>query len=80
MSIRSAVLEQIRQVAAQQHRPLQSLDDDRRLFGSGLDSLCIAIVVARLEEELELDPFSGSDAAFPVTIGDFIAAYERVAA
>ncbi len=80
MSVRTTVLEQIRLVADQQQRRLAPLDDDTRLFESGLDSLSIAIVVARLEEELELDPFSGEDSAFPVTIGDFIGAYERVAA
>ena len=79
MSIRSVVLEQIRLVAAQQHRTLAPLDDETRLLDSGLDSLSIAIVVARLEEELELDPFAG-EVEFPVTIGDFIRLYEHVAA
>jgi hypothetical protein len=45
---------------------------------SGLDSLCIAIIVARLDDELNLDPFSGGDdMMLPVTVGDFIRIYEN---
>ena len=47
------------------------------LLDSGLDSLCVAIIVARLEDELGVDPFdSDNDAEFPVTVGDFIGLYE----
>ncbi len=47
---------------------------------SGLDSLCFAIVVARLEDALGFDPFgTNDDARFPVTLGDFIAFYEDAA-
>jgi len=47
---------------------------------SGLDSLCFAIVVARLEDALGYDPFSASnDVEFPVTFGDFIKFYENAA-
>jgi hypothetical protein len=48
---------------------------------SGLDSLCIAIIVARLDDELGSDPFSSAEeGALPVTIGDFIRIYENAAA
>jgi hypothetical protein len=48
------------------------------LLDSGLDSLMIAILVARLEERLGLDPFTDSDDIYyPVTLGDFIRAYEQ---
>ena len=48
---------------------------------SGLDSLAIAILVARLEETLGFDPFTESnDVAYPVTLGDFIRFYEHAAA
>ena len=48
------------------------------LFNSGLDSLCFAIVVIRLEMALGVDPFSYEEATdFPVTFGEFVAAYER---
>ena len=47
------------------------------LLESGLDSLMLAILVARLEEKLGLDPFTDSaDIYYPITLGDFIKAYE----
>lgn len=78
MSIRSEVLDQIEQVAEEQNRSLAPLDDDLPLFDSGLDSLCLAVVVARLEESLGVDPFTAEDdAPFPVTLADFVAVYEK---
>jgi hypothetical protein len=80
MSVRSTILEQIARVADQQGKKLAPLTDDLRLLDSGLDSLCIAIVVASLDDELGLDPLSeGDDVAFPVTLGDFIHLYESAA-
>jgi hypothetical protein len=36
------------------------------------------VIVVRLEDELMVDPFSGSDATgVPKTVGDFVLAYER---
>jgi acyl carrier protein len=61
---------------------LPRLDDDLRLLESGLDSLCIAIIAARLEDLLGVDPFDSvatENAPFPVTLGDFIAYYEKFA-
>jgi acyl carrier protein len=57
---------------------LAPLTDDLALLDSGLDSLCIAVVVSRLEDELGVDPFSANveGAQFPVTVGDFIHLYE----
>jgi acyl carrier protein len=55
------------------------LHDDLVLLDSGLDSLCFAILVARLEDELGIDPFlNADDGAFPQTLGQFIAFYDRV--
>jgi hypothetical protein len=50
------------------------------LLDSGFDSLTLAILVARLEDALGLDPFSASD-NFPsvVTFGDFLRLYEKAA-
>jgi hypothetical protein len=49
------------------------------LLESGLDSLSFAILVARLEDVLGVDPFTASDDVyFPVTLGDFIKFYENV--
>ncbi|MEJ0048898.1 MAG: hypothetical protein WDN04_24415 [Rhodospirillales bacterium] len=58
-------------------RNCQPLTDDLKLLDSGLDSLCLAVVVARLEDGLGVDPFSAADeTALPVTIGDFVKLYE----
>jgi acyl carrier protein len=80
MSIRSAILSQIQDIAAHEKKKLPPLSDDLVLLDSGLDSLAIAILVARLEETLGLDPFTDSDDIFyPVTLGDFINFYEKAA-
>jgi acyl carrier protein len=80
MSIRSEVLSQFKEVAKQQSRRLAPLVDDLPLLESGLDSLCFAIIVARLEDTLGIDPLSASeDALFPVTLGDFVKFYENAA-
>jgi acyl carrier protein len=80
MSLRSTIMERITQVAEQQGKVIAPLTDDLPLIESGLDSLCIAIIVAKLEDELGLDPFATEeDMAFPVTVGDFIRLYENAA-
>jgi hypothetical protein len=48
------------------------------LLDSGLDSLCFAILVSRLEIVLGADPFSETtEAPFPVNLGEFIRLYEN---
>ena len=48
------------------------------LLDSGLDSLCFAIIVSRLETVLGVDPFSeNEDAPFPVKLGEFRRFYEN---
>ena len=80
MSIRTEVIAQFHQVAQEQDKQLAPLVDDLAFLDSGLDSLCFAIVVARLETSLGVDPFSeDEDARFPVTFGDFIRFYENAA-
>jgi hypothetical protein len=82
VSIRSSVMNEMQQVAEEQNKPLAPLVDDLQLLDSGLDSLCFAIIVARLEDSLGVDPFSAAaaeDAPFPVTLGDFISFYENAA-
>ena len=81
MSIRSEILNQLTQVAEEQRKQLAPLTDDLALLDSGLDSLCFAVVVARLEDMLGVDPLSSAEGAgFPVTVGDFIRFYENAAA
>jgi hypothetical protein len=77
MSMKDTVIAQIRQIAEEHDKQLAPLTDDLLLLHSGLDSLTLAILVARLEEILEVDPFTESDdVAYPVTLGDFIRFYE----
>jgi hypothetical protein len=79
-SVRSTIIAQFEQVAREQKRKLVPPTDDMALMDTGLDSLCFAIVVARLEDALGYDPFSASeDAQFPVTMGEFIKFYEDAA-
>jgi acyl carrier protein len=80
MTIRTTILDQMANIAKQQHKTLQPLTDDLALLDSGLDSLCLAILVANLDDELGIDPFgSGDDVAVPATIGDFVRLYEATA-
>jgi len=76
-NIRQQILSQFEQAAKEQNRQLASLSDDLPLMNSGLDSLCFAMIVARLEDELGFDPFSATNVRFPVTVGDFIQFYEK---
>lgn len=81
MSVRLKIISEMQRIAAEQQVTLPPLDDDLSLQETGFDSLGFAILVARLEDELGIDPFTISgDAAFPLTIGDFIRAYENVPA
>mgnify|MGYP001402943856 CR=1 FL=1 len=80
MSVRATVLAQFKKVAAEQNKTLAPLSDGQGLLESGLDSLCFAIIVARLEDELGVDPFSAAESTnAPATLGDFIKLYEDAA-
>jgi hypothetical protein len=79
MNIRETICAQVEIVAEEQGKILPALTDDMRLIESSLDSLCIAILLAKLDDELHLDPFSLSDVAMPVTLGDLILIYENAA-
>jgi acyl carrier protein len=81
MSMRSDIITLFEQVAREQDKKVAPITDDLGLLESGLDSLCFAIIVARLEDTLGIDPFStAEDIGFPVTVGDFIKLYENAAA
>jgi acyl carrier protein len=80
MLARSEIVSVVEQVAVEQSKTLAPLTDQLGLLETGLDSLCFAIIVARLEDRLGFDPFSAAeDARFPVTVGDFIKFYESAA-
>lgn len=81
MSLQAAIFAQFAQVAREQDKRLAPLSDNLILLESGLDSLCFAVIVTRLEEELGVDPFTTSeDIYFPVTLGEFVKFYENAAA
>jgi hypothetical protein len=69
MSVRLRIISAMQQIAREQQVTLPPLDDELSLHET------------RLENELGVDPFTISeDAAFPLTVGDFIRAYENVPA
>jgi aryl carrier-like protein len=76
MSVRTSIVAVFEEVAREQKRQLAPLSDDLKLLQSGLDSLSFALIVARLEDSLNVDPFEFLD-SFPVTFGDFVKLYEN---
>jgi len=71
----------MKRIAEEQQVALPQLNDDLLLHETGFDSLAFAILVARLEDDFGIDPFTISeDAACPLTVGDFVRAYENVPA
>ena len=80
MGLQALIFGQFEQVARDQEKNLAKLSPDMVLLDSGLDSLCFAIIVARLEDELGVDPFTAAeDVFFPVTLGEFVKFYEDAA-
>jgi len=80
MSIKLTITDQMKQIAREHGKTLAPLSDDLVLLDSGLDSLGFAVLVARLEDTLGIDPFTtAEDAMFPVTLGDFVKVYENAA-
>lgn len=78
MSVKLTIQSQMEAIAREHGKILAPLRDDLVLLDSGLDSLGFAVLVARLEDKLGVDPFTASeDALFPVTFGDFVKVYEN---
>lgn len=78
MNVRSEILGLFEEVAQEQGKRLAPLSDELPLLDTGLDSLCFAILVSRLENVLGADPFGeNTDAPFPVNLGEFIRLYEN---
>jgi acyl carrier protein len=78
MLIKLTIMEQMAQVAREHGKVLARLTDDLHLAETGLDSLAFAVLVARLEDKLGIDPFAAEREAFvPVTFGEFVRAYEN---
>ena len=77
MDVKAEVIAQFTQVATEQNMQLAPLTEELPLFNTGLDSLCFAIVVVRLEASLGIDPFNADNFSFPVTFGEFIGCYKN---
>jgi acyl carrier protein len=81
MTVKLTIMSEMQQIAQEQEKELAPLSDDLVLLDSGFDSLCFAVLVARLEDKLGVDPFTQSDdTTFPVTLGDLVRTYENAAA
>ena len=81
MLVKSRIFSVMQEIAEQQKVKLPPLEDNLSLHETGFDSLAFAILVARLEDDLGVDPFTvAEDAAFPSTIGEFVRAYANVPA
>jgi len=71
-------MDHMEQIAREHGKTLAPLHDNLVLLDSGLDSLGYAVLVARLEDTLGIDPFTAAeDAMFPLTLGDFVKVYEN---
>jgi acyl carrier protein len=80
MTVKLTIMSEMQQIAQEQEKELAPLSDDLVLVDSGFDSLCFAVLVARLEDKLGIDPFTQSeDTTFPVTLGDLVRTYENAA-
>jgi acyl carrier protein len=78
MPVRDVIVSQFEQIAKEKNLRLPALDNDLILLESGLDSLSFAVIVARLEDELGVDPFSSDeDAEIPITFANFVSLYEN---
>lgn len=81
MSVRLKIFSAMQQIAEEQKITLPPLQDDLSLHETGFNSLAFAILVARLEDDLGIDPFTlAENTAFPLTVGDFVRTYENVPA
>ena len=78
MSIKLTIMQQMEQIAREHGKILAPLKEDLVLADCGLDSLGFAVLIARLEDKLGVDPFTAAeDAFFPATLGDFVKVYEH---
>ena len=78
--MRAIILEKFNEALEQTDKEKTYVDikDDQILLETDLDSLGFAILVALLEEELDIDPFQiMEEPVYPTTFGEFVAIYEQ---
>ena len=81
--MRNIIIEKFNEALEQTgvEKQFDTIKNEQVLLESGLDSLGFAILVALLEEELDLYPFQEmEDAVYPTTFGEFVAIYEKYSA
>jgi acyl carrier protein len=79
MNIEKIIKQTFEEVFAENNQisDMPNLDENLVLLESGLDSLGFAVLVVKLEEKLEFDPFILSETPYyPRTLGEFIKFYE----
>lgn len=79
MNIEQRIKDNLSQVAQLANCLLiTDINNDTVLLQSGLDSLGFAMLIAQLEEDLGIDPFSQMQIAiYPRTFGEFVKIYEQ---
>jgi len=78
--MRAVILEKFNEALEQTdvEKKYTEISDEQVLLETELDSLGFAILVALLEEELDIDPFQMMDEpVYPTTFGEFVAIYEQ---
>lgn len=76
-NLRATVADTIRQILADRGVTVEAIhDEDTLVRGLGLDSLDLAVLVVRLEQQLGCDPFYAGRGATP-TFGELVAAYQE---
>lgn len=80
MSLRSTIVEEIASITAGQEKRMPPITDHLVIMDTEFDSLCFALLVARMEDITGIDPFAEMDMDdLPVTLGDLVALYDRAA-
>uniref|UniRef100_A0A486XXU5 Carrier domain-containing protein n=1 Tax=Rheinheimera sp. BAL341 TaxID=1708203 RepID=A0A486XXU5_9GAMM len=79
MNVEQIIRDSLEQVAVMANCQLiADITDDTVLLQSGLDSLGFAMLVAQLDEDLGVDPFSQMQiAVYPRTFGEFVSIYHQ---
>ncbi|WP_076922949.1 MULTISPECIES: hypothetical protein [unclassified Pseudoalteromonas] len=78
--MRAVILEKFNEALKQTdvEKEYTEISDEQVLLETELDSLGFAILVALLEEELDIDPFQMMDEpVYPTTFGEFVSIYEQ---
>jgi hypothetical protein len=77
MNIREQIISIFSELLMEEVGQSIELHDSLDLLDSGLDSLGLAILIVRLENQIGFDPFTISQiAVYPRTLGEFIKFYE----